>query len=154
MSLGAFLTRHLPWRYARLYYSAARPVRRLVHRLRYRPMPPGGWGKGWRVLVFRYAHQPRRQLHVLAPVDGDQFDWEVLRLHVRGAPWPAHAQEAGQLTGVMGWAGHHTCVVTDEYGPQRLSTGRLVPGEFRGGVDVGLVLIDVREARLEAADPA
>ncbi|MEJ6789362.1 hypothetical protein BrevBR_07395 [Brevundimonas sp. BR2-1] len=154
MSPGAFLTRHLPWRYARLYYGATRPLRRLVHRIRYRRMPPGGWGRGWRVLVFRYGHQPRRQLHVLAPVDGDQFDWEVLRLHVRGAPWPPHTHEAGQQTGVMGWAGHHTYVVTDEFGPQRLSMGRLVPGEFGGGVDVGFVLIDVREARLEAADPA
>lgn len=151
MSLDTFLNRHVPWRCARLYYVATRPLRRLVHRIRYRPMPPGGWGTGWRVLVFRYAHKPRRQLHVLAPVDGDAFDWEVLRLHVRGAPWPQHTHEAGQQTGVMGWAGHHTCVITDEFGPQRVSMGRLIPGEFRGGVDVGFVLIDVREATIDPA---
>lgn len=109
-------------------------------------MPQGGWGKGWRVLVFRYAHKPRRQLHVLAPVDGDEIDWEVLRLHVRGEPWPRHTHEAGQQTGVMGWAGHHTYVVTEEFGAQRLAIGKLVPGEFGGGVDVGFVLIDVRDA--------
>jgi len=149
MSLGSFLALHVPWRYARLYYSATRPLRRLIHRMRFKPMPPGGWGKGWRVLVFRYWNDPGRQLHVLAPVDGDAFDWELLRLHVGGQPWPGYTHEAGRQTGVMGWAGHHTCVVTEEYGPQRVSMGKLVPGEFKGGVDVGFVLIDVREATVD-----
>ena len=149
--LSAFVDRHIRWPLTILWYGATRPLRRLVHRIRYRPMPPGGWGKGWRVLVFRYGHEPRRQVHVLAPVDGDEFDWDLLRLHVRGAPWPEYAHEADRQTGVMGWAGHHTYVVTEEIGAQRVSMGKLVPGEFRGGVDVSFVLIDVREA---AVDPA
>lgn len=147
MDVHEFLHRHVPWPYARLYYRAAGRLRRLFRLIRRRRMPPGGWGKGWRVLVFRYSHDARRQLHVLAPVDGDGFDWEVLRLHVRGEPWPPHTHEAGHQTGVMDWAGHHTYVVTDEFGAQRLSMGKLVPGEFGGGVDVGFTLIDVRDAR-------
>lgn len=148
MNVSAFLDRHVFWRARRLRYSAIGRWRRLGRRLRYRRMPRGGWGRGWRVLVFRYAHEPRRQLHVLAPVDGEEFDWDVLRHHVRDEPWPRYTHEAGQQTGVMGWAGHHTCVVTEEFGAQRLSTGKLVPGEFGGGVDVGFVLIDVRDAAI------
>lgn len=146
MDVHEFLHRHVPWRYARLYYRAVGGLRRLFRLIRYRRMPRGGWGRGWRVLVFCYAHDARRQLHVLAPVDGDEFDWDVLRRHVRGEPWPPFRHQSGHQTGVMGWAGHHTCVVTDEYGPQRLSMGKLVPGEFGGGVDVGFILVDVRDA--------
>ncbi|MDP3801091.1 hypothetical protein [Brevundimonas sp.] len=148
MDIHDFLHRYVPWRYARLYYLAFARLHRLVRPIRYRRMPAGGWGKGWRVLVFRYRPGSRRQLHVLAPVDGDQFDWEVLRRHVRGEPWPDHAHDPGHQKGVMAWAGHHTAVVTEEFGPQRLSMGKLVPGEFGGGVDVGFILIDVRNANI------
>lgn len=154
MSLGAFLDRHVAWPCTRLWYRSARSLRRFLNRFRYRRMPRGGWGKGWRVLVFRQAHEPRRQVHVLAPVDGEAFDWDLLRLHVRGQPWPQYAHEAGQQTGVMGWAGHHIYVVTEEFGPQRIPMDKLVPGEFRGGVDVGLILIDVRDAQLETGTQA
>jgi hypothetical protein len=50
----------------------------------------------------------------------------------------------------MGWAGHHTFVTDLTDGrPQRLSMGKLVPGEFGGGVDRSLRLIAVREAKLK-----
>lgn len=150
LSLKERLKRHaLPW-CRRLYYRGAAQWRRLGRRIRYRRMPIGGWGRGWRLLVFRYAHDRRRCVHVLAPVHADQFDWEVLRPYVRGLPWPRHTPEPGQETGVIGWAGHHTYLVTVEFGAQRLSMGRLVPGEFGGGVDVGFLLVDVRDARLWA----
>jgi hypothetical protein len=126
--------------------SYSRATRSLMRRLRYRSMPAGGWGRGWRVLVFRYSHAPRDELHVLAPVNGEEFDWETLRLHVRGEPWPQYRHEPGKKTGVMGWIGHHTLVTTPEFGNQRMGLGRLVPGEFRGGTDVGFTLIDVRDA--------
>lgn len=126
--------------------SGSRALRYLMRRLRYRGMPAGGWGRGWRVLVFRYSHAPREELHVLAPVDGDSFDWETLRIHVRGEPWPDYRHVPGKKTGVLGWAGHHTYVATPEFGNQRMGLGRLVPGEFKGGTDVGFVLIDVRDA--------
>jgi hypothetical protein len=151
MSLKERLQRHaLPW-CRRLYYRATAKCRRLGRRIRYRRMPVGGWGRGWRLLVFRYGHDPRRRVHVLAPVHADQFDWKVLRPYVRGLPWPRHTPEPGQEAGVIGWAGHHTYLVTDEFGAQRMSMGRLIPGEFGGGVDVGFVLVDVRDARLWAA---
>jgi hypothetical protein len=134
---------HILYRWRRRY---SRGTRALMRRLRYRSMPAGGWGRGWRVLVFRYSHAPREELHVLAPVDGDSFDWETLRLHVRGKPWPDHRHAPGRKTGELGWAGHHTYVATAEFGNQRMGLGRLVPGEFMGGTDVGFVLIDVRDA--------
>ena len=130
-----------------LYYRLTRPFRRLVHRLRYRPMPPGGWGKGWRVLIFRYRDGLREELHVLAPVDGDDFDWETLRLHVRGKPWPEHKHESGKQTGIMAWVGHHTYVITSD-GEQRLGMSKLVPGEFGGGLDRSFMLEDVRVAEI------
>lgn len=139
------------FRLLRLRYRLTRPFRRLIRRLRYRRMPKGGWGKGWRVLVFRYGDGMREELHVLAPVDGGDFDWETLRLHVRGKPWPEHRREPGKKTGVTGWAGHHTYVVTSDAEPQRLAMGKLVPGEFGGGTDRGFVLIDVRDAGVQPA---
>jgi hypothetical protein len=152
MSIHDFIERHVPWRYGRLYYRAVGGVRRMIRRLRYRRMPMGGWGEGWRVLVFRLSTPGRPELHVLAPVKGDTLDWETLRIHIRGEPWPDHTHEAGTQVGVMAWQGHHTYVVIDDFGPQRLSMGKLVPGEFGGGVDVGLVLVDVRDAAI--IDPA
>lgn len=152
MSIHDFIERHVPWRYVRLYYRAVGGVRRMSRRLRYRRMPTGGWGEGWRVLVFRLSTPGRPELHVLAPVKGDTFDWKTLRIHICGEPWPAYKHEAGKQVGVMAWEGHHTYVVIDDFGPQRLSMGKLVPGEFGGGVDVGLVLVDVRDAAI--IDPA
>lgn len=147
MDIHQFLARYIPWRYARLFYRTSGRAKHFLRLIRYRRMPPGGWGKGWRVLVFRYCRPlAKRQLHVLAPVDGDEFDWEVLRRHVHGEPWPDHSHDPGHQTGVMAWAGHHTAVVTEEFGQQRLSMGKLVPGVFGGGVDVRFILIDVRNA--------
>ena len=136
---------HIRHWFVRRYCRARIALRRLP----YRRMPAGGWGRGWRVLVFRYAHAPREELHVLAPVDGEQFDWETLRRHVRGKPWPEYRHEPGRKTGVMGWVSHHTFVITPEYGNQRLGLGRLVPGEFGGGTSVGFTLIDVRDAGID-----
>ena len=156
MDIHQFIERHVPWRYGRLYYRAVSGFRRTIRRLRYRGMPKGGWGKGWRVLVFRLSTSGRPELHVLAPVDGDTFDWKTLRAHVRGQPWPDHQHEAGKQIGAMAWEGHHTYVVIDGFGPQRLSMGTLVPGEFGGGVNVGFILVDVRDAAItnpEQAEP-
>lgn len=111
-------------------------------------MPVGGWGKGWRVLVFRFGDGAREELHVLAPVDGDDFDWETLRAHVRGKPWPDHVHEPGKQIGTMDWAGHHTYVITSDGREQRLSMRKLVPGEFGGGYDRPFMLKDVRDAGL------
>ena len=141
--MSSRILEHISFWFLRTWYRTRRVVMR---RLLYRSMPAGGWGRGWRVLVFRYSHPPREELHVLAPVDGDSFDWETLRLHVRGKPWPDHRHAPGKKTGVRGWAGHHTYVATAELGNQRMGLGRLVPGEFQGGTDVGFVLIDVRDA--------
>ena len=134
----------------RHYYRLTRPIRRLIRRFRYRRMPAGGWGRGWRVLVFRYVGGAREELHVLAPVDGEGFDWETLRVHVQAKSWPEHAHEPGKAVGVMDWAGHHTYIVHPDGRPQRLGMGKLVPGEFGGGTDRGFVLVDVRDAGSEA----
>jgi len=113
-------------------------------------MPSAGWGCGWRVLVFRYLNFPRDELHVLAPVSGDDFDWEALRVFVRGEPWPVYEQEPGKLVGVMGWAGHHTYVTDLADGrPQRLRMDKLVRGEVGGGIVRPLLLIAVRNAKLK-----
>lgn len=142
--------------YFKLRYS--RPVRRihrawsrLLRRLRFGPVPAAGWGHGWRVLVFRYTDRPRDELHVLAPVRGHEFDWESLRPYTRGlVPWPAYDHAPGKRIGAIGWAGHHTYVVTDGDPPQRLGMGPLVPGEFKGGVERSLLLVAVRPARRAA----
>lgn len=139
---------NLRWRLRRLYRTATTPLQRLRRRMRYGPVSPGGWGRGWRVLVFRLGWPHGGELHVLAPIDGLTFDWERLRPHVRGEPWPDYAHQPGCRTGVMGWAGHHVYLVTDGFAPQRIPMGELVPGEFHGGIDVGLTLIAVREAVL------
>lgn len=144
----------LGFRLWRLGWRLKKPFRPLIRRLRYGAVPTGGWGKGWRVLVFRYRDGTRRQLHVLAPVDGEELDWETLRLHVRGEPWPAWTPEAGRATGVLGWAGHHLYVTTEQYGNQRMQMGKLIPGELKGGVDVGFILIAVRDADVGVADGA
>ncbi|NBW21335.1 MAG: hypothetical protein EBR82_76595 [Caulobacteraceae bacterium] len=98
--------------------------------------------------MFRYGNRGERprELHVLAPVSGDAFDWERLKPLVRGEIRPVFAHEAGALTGEMRWAGHHIGVTTEAFGTQRLPMDPLIPGDFRGGVDVGLVLLDVRAA--------
>ena len=145
--LEAYLGEHDPWGLGTHYFRTKSKLRRSWRRLRYRRMPSEGWGDGWRVLVFRYRNvgeKRSQELHVLAPVKGDSFDWDTLRLHVRGEPWPDIRHELGRVTGVMVWHGHHIGVTTDEFGAQRIPMDRLIPGEFRGGVDVGLVLIDVR----------
>lgn len=137
-----------------LYWRLIRPLRPLARRLRYGAMPNGGWGRGWRVLVFRYRDGIRRELHVLAPVVGAELDWETLRRHVRGEPWPHWTPEAGRAIGVLGWAGHHLYVATEQYGNQRMQMGKLIPGELKGGVDVGFILIGVRDARVRQPDEA
>lgn len=155
--LDAFMAERAPWRYGRLYFKAKGALRRAARRLRYRPVPSGGWGEGWRILVFscRRRGEPSQRLHVLAPVRGDAFDWERLKQLARGEVRPFVQHEAGVLTGEMGWAGHHIGVTTEAFGAQRLPMDRLVPGSFRGGVDVGLVLLDVRDApvRFETPNP-
>ncbi len=154
-SLDALMADRVPWRYGRLYFKAKGALTRAARRLHHRPVPPGGWGEGWRILVFRYERRgeaPQR-LHVLAPVRGDDFDWERLKQLVRGEVRPVVQHEAEVLTGEMRWAGHHIGVTTEAFGTQRLPMDKLVPGSFRGGVDVGLVLLDVRDAhvRLEVS---
>lgn len=153
-SLDAFMAERVPWRYGRLYFRATGALTRLARRLRYRPVPPGGWGEGWRILVFRYARrdEPPQRLHVLAPVSGDAFDWERLKQLVRGEMRPSVQHEAEVLTGEMRWAGHHIGVTTEAFGTQRLPMAKLVPGAFRGGVDVRLVLLDVRDTQVSLDD--
>lgn len=155
-SLDAFMADRVPWRYVRPYFRAKGALTRAARRLRYRPVPAGGWGEGWRVLIFRYERrgEPPQRLHVLAPVRGDEFDWERLKQLVRGEVCLSVQHEAAVLIGEMRWAGHHIGVATEAFGTQRLPMDKLVPGSFRGGVDVGLVLLDVRDAhvRFEAPD--
>ncbi len=114
-------------------------------------------GEGWRILVFSYRRRSERslRLHVLAPVRGDAFDWERLKQLARGEVRPFVQHEAGVMAGEMRWAGHHIGVMTEAFGTQRLLMDRLVPGSFRGGVDVSLVLLDVRDAsvRFETPEP-
>lgn len=154
LRLHAFLQTRLPWRIARLYYVVPGRLARLMRALRYRRPPRHGWGKGWRVLVFR-QRPADRELHVLAPVDGLEFDFELLRSQVRGEIRPDHAHQPGVRTARMGWAGHHIFVVNDEIGVQRIPMDRLIPGEFRGGVlDVGLTLVDVRDPGLSVDGPS
>jgi hypothetical protein len=78
-------------------------------------------------------------------VKGFEFDWDVLREHVRGKPWPAYNHEAGVLTGVMGWAGHHIFVSTEGDENERVPMDKLIPGAFRGGVTKTVLLTDVRQ---------
>ena len=128
-----------------LIIRSVRSVLPDVRKPRFRRMPRTGWGRGWRTLVFLFDGPGRKELHVLAPVDGDAFDWPLLRDRLSTGDWPvppaAHGHELGALAG----AGHHLYATTSELGPQRLSTGRLIPGEFGGGTDVRFVLIDVRD---------
>ena len=142
-----FLQTRVPWRIARYYYVIPARLRRMARRLRYRRPPKEGWGEGWRVLVFRQSTSPRR-LHVLAPVKGLEFDWDLLKLLVRGEVLPDHIHESGVSTANMAWGGHHIYVVNDEIGAQRIPMDRLVPGDFRGGAGMDLVLLDVRAADL------
>ncbi|WP_420471727.1 hypothetical protein [Brevundimonas sp. FT23042] len=153
--LDAFMAERVPWRYARLYYKARGALVRAARRLRYRRVPPGGWGEGWRVLIFRCKRrgEPARRLHVLAPVRGDAFDWDRLKPLVNGQVRPSVEHPPGVLVGEMRWAGNHIGVATDAFGTQRLPMDRLVPGAFRGGVDVGLVLLDVRDAPVRFEPP-
>lgn len=140
-----FLRTRVPWPIARLYYIAPARVVRLLRRLRYKQPPKAGWGQGWRVLVFRQV-PAGHELHVLAPVSGLEFDFELLRRQVRGEVRPEHVHRAGVRTAHMAWASHHIYVVNDEIGSQRIPMDKLIPGEFRGGVlDIGLTLIDVRD---------
>ena len=133
------------WRYLKLTRPFRNAKRRAVRRLRYGPVPPEGWGEGWRVLVFRYGEKPSRTLHVLAPVKGFEFDWDVLREHVRGKPWPAYNHQAGVLTGVMGWAGHHIFVNAEGDENERVPMDKLIPGAFKGGVTKTILLTDVQQ---------
>jgi len=155
-SLDAFVAERVPWRYGRAYFKAKGTLTRTARRLRYRPVPDGGWGEGWRVLIFRCERRGKssQRLHVLAPVRGDEFDWGRLKQLVRGEVRPSVQHEETVLVGEMRWAGHHIGVTTEAFGTQRLPADKLVPGSFRGGVDVGLVLLDVRDAqvRFEASD--
>ena len=138
-----FLLNRVPWRIARLYYVVPGRLRRLLRRLRYKQPPKGGWGHGWRVLVFKQL-PGGQELHVLAPVSGLEFDFDLLKRHVRGEASPGLAHRDGVRTAAMAWAGHHIGVVNDEIGFQRIPMDKLIPGEFHGGVlDVGLTLIDV-----------
>lgn len=152
--IDRFMAERVPLRLSRHYFRGQSRLRRCVRSIRFRRMPKGGWGTGWRVLVFRYddGGPKTQQLHVLAPVRGEEFDWEVLRLHVRGKPWPSFVHQSGHLRGVLKCAGNHIGVTTDEHGTQRIPMARLMPGEFRGGVDVNLVLLDVRDADLRPED--
>lgn len=75
----AFSLYHAIWWTKRPVRLLRKRIRALVRIIRYGRMPNGGWGCGWRVLVFRYLNSPRDELHVLAPVSGDDFDWEVLK---------------------------------------------------------------------------
>src|SRR5690349_9891701 len=134
-SVGAMIARFLQdpdsfafrVRYSRPVCRAVRVWSRMVRRLRYGAVPAEGWGRGWRVLVFRYADGSREELHVLAPVEGHEFDWETMRPYTRAlVPWPEHDHEPNKRIGSMGWAGHHTYVITDRDPPQRLSMGPLV----------------------------
>lgn len=155
-SLDTLMADHVPWRYGRLYFKAKRALGRAACGLRYRPVPPGGWGVGWRNIVFRYERRgeaPQR-LHVLAPVRSDEFDWGCLKQLVRGEVCPAVRHDPEVLTGEMRWAGHHIGVTAEGFGTQRLPMDKLVPGSFRGGVDVGLILLDVRDARVRLEAPA
>ena len=144
-----FLATRDPWGLGHRYFRTRSRLTRLGRRLRYRRMPRGGWGEGWRVLVFRYGSggERPRELHVLAPVSGNAFDWDRLKRLVQGEIRPVFAHEAGVLTGEMRWHGHHIGVTTEAFGTQRLPMDPLIPGDYRGGVDVGLVLIDVRAAK-------
>lgn len=128
-----------------LIIRSVRSMLRRVREPRFRRVPRTGWGRGWRTLVFLFDGPGRKELHILAPIDGDAFDWPRLRERLETGRWPmppaAHAHAIGALAGV----GHHLYATMTELGPQRLSTGRLIPGEFGGGTDVRFVLIDVRD---------
>lgn len=112
------------------------------------PLRLGPWGKGWKVLVFRYTDGDREELHVLAPVDGYSFDWEVLRPHVRGEPWPPLRHELGRKTAVLGWQGHHTFLDAGDGEPMRMNFSDLIPGRFGAGAGSSrcAMLEDVRDA--------
>ncbi|MFC7380532.1 hypothetical protein [Brevundimonas sp. GCM10030266] len=77
-----------------------------------------------------------------------------MRLLVRGEVNLGYVHQADVRTAVMGWAGHHIYVVNDDLAPQRIPMDKLIPGELRGGVDVGLTLVDVREAEVFEIDTA
>ena len=84
----AFSPHRMVWWIKRPARLLRKRIRTPVRIIRYGRMPSARWGCGWRVLVFRYLDAPRDELHVLALVSGDEFDWEVLRVFVRGEPWP------------------------------------------------------------------
>lgn len=147
MSLDRFLHERVHWSIARYYYKALGKLRRLDRMIRYRSIPKGGWGQGWRTLIFRYRKNNRRQLLVLAPVDGDKFDYVLWNSHVRQNDWPDIMPRDDYDVGVLEGAGHHAYVILADRGPKRLGMGKLVPGEFGGGTDVSFVLIDVRSAK-------
>lgn len=139
----------LLWHAKRPIRWARRSARALRRTLRYGRVPAGGWGHGWRILVFRYQDGAQEMLHVLAPVAGDDFDWDHLNRLFRDEPWPVIAHPPGTLTGALKAGGHHLYVVAEnDSRPQRLSMGKLVPGEFGGGLDRSFVLIAVRDAGL------
>jgi hypothetical protein len=74
-----------------------------------------------------------------------------MRPYTRGlVAWPTYDHGLGKRIGFMGWAGHHTFVVTDGDPPQRISMGPLVPGQFKGGVERSLTLVAVRPTGLDA----
>lgn len=140
-----FLQTRLPWRLGRLYYTVPARVGRSARRLRFLRPPAGGWGQGWRVLVFRVS-PGGHDLHVLAPVNGLELDQELLRLQIRGEIKPDHVYR-GARTAEMAWGGHHIYVVNDEIGAQRIPMSELILGEFRGGAaGTELTLVDVRAA--------
>lgn len=99
--------------------------------------------------MFRYNDGDRERLEVLAPVDGDTFDWDLLRAHVRAGEWPAFEPTAGAKTAVMDWRSNHQLLQTADGLTMRLSAEPLAPGAFGGsGKDRSVTLLGVRDADL------
>ncbi|MDZ4363093.1 hypothetical protein [Brevundimonas sp.] len=121
--------------------SRLRLLARRVHALLARPA-----ATEWRILVLRHR-DTRPDLYVLAPVRGDEFDWDTLRHHVAGRPWPRYTRAIDAETAVLDWIGHHTFITTIDGISDRLSMDRLVPGKL--GTGTGYVLTEVRAVAVD-----